>query len=233
MKRLDAKRTRFDIGIQPTTIFGLILLLLVSGCARSQRYTSSAAIATVRYTAKQGTLILDGQTSIHDWRVEGREIDGFVEVPSGFPAPASNASGTREQEVFAEVSIPVRSLKSVRKEAAPANGAFDEFMREKLGGERQPAIRFRLQKLARMHVGNQSQSHVFNSTGELVIGGITNSVQFPVTVSKPTGAELRFTGVASIVPDDFGLRPPIMDPPTTRLTVAISFDWTVTKTQGK
>lgn len=58
---------------------------------------------------------------------------------------------------------------------------------------------------------------------------LTNTLHFPVTVSKTTANELRITGLASIEPEDYGiLRPAIVDSATiTKLTVTIAFDWTV------
>ena len=203
------------------------ILLTFAGISLGANLATKALEArTVHYTAKQGTLRLEGRSRIHDWMVQGKEINGFIEVPSEFPDQPVQPAGLYEEKAIAEISVPVRSLKSVDKDGMPYSEKFDEIMYEKLEERTQPMVQFRLQKLVWTSV--QTNSHLFKSIGHLVVGGRTNTMEFPVTIAKMPGTQLRIRGEVPINPTDFGILPPvIMDPPINRMSVKVSFDWTV------
>ena len=207
----------------PVAIGVVLTFALISPGA--DRVPKSQQPSTVRYTAKDGRLRIEGRSSIHDFAVEGREILGFIDVPAGFPEQARQISRSSEDGTMAEVSVPVRSLKSVGNDGAAYSDKFDEIMYEKLGERTQPAIQFQLRRL--VWISAETNSHHFKLTGRLAVGGYTNTVESPVTFTQMPGTQLRISGEVPIKPADFGIRPPVMDPPNSRLSIKVIFDWTV------
>jgi hypothetical protein len=205
--------------------FGVVLsfALISPGADRASKSQQSSM---VRYTAKDGRVRIEGRSSIHDFAVEGWEILGFIEVPVGFPEQPGHVSTSSEDGAIAEVSVPVRSLKSVGKDGAAYSNAMDEIMYEKLGERTQPAIQFQLRRLVWMSA--ETNSHHFKATGRLAVGGYTNTVESPVTVTQLPGTQLRISGEVPITPTDFGILPPaITDPRKNPLSIKVLFDWTV------
>ncbi|HWQ92235.1 MAG TPA: YceI family protein [Clostridia bacterium] len=201
--------------------FGVVLTfaLISPGADRAPK---SQQPSTVRYAATNGRLRIEGRSSIHDFNVEGRQILGFMDVPVGFPEQPSPLSKSFEDRVIAEVSMPVRSLRSVGNDGAAYSDKFDEIMYEKLGERTQPAIQFQLQKL--VWISAETNSQHFKLTGRLAVGGYTNTVECPVTITRLPGTKLRASGEVPIRTTDFGIPPPVG---TSRLTVKVLFDWTV------
>jgi hypothetical protein len=205
--------------------FGVVLAFALTSPG-ADRAPESEQPSTVRYSAKNGRLRIEGRSSIHDFAVEGREILGFIDVPAGFPEQPRQASRSPEGSAIAEVSVPVRSLKSVGTDGAAYNDKFDEIMHEKLGERAQTAIQFKLRRL--LWISAETNTHHFKLVGRLAVGGYTNTVECPVTFTQVSGTQLRISGEVPIEPTDFGIPPPvIMDPPNGRLSIKVLFDWTV------
>src|SRR4249919_70042 len=78
------------------------------------------AADTVKYIAQPGSEVkIDGTSNIHDWTVKGQIISGSMEVSSDFDKDLKALSTPPK----ADVTIPVRSLKS-------GNKKMDEVMQE-------------------------------------------------------------------------------------------------------
>lgn len=204
--------------------FGVALSFALTGLG-ADRAPKSQQPSTVRYTAKEGKLRIEGRTPIHDFAVQGRQILGFMDVPAGFPEQPRQISRSYEVGAIAEVSVPVRSLKSVGTNGAAYSDKFDEIMHEMLGEQTQPAIQFQLRSL--FWISAATNTHHFKLTGRLAVGHYTNTLAFPVTVTRMPGSQLRISGEVPIKPTDFGISPPVMDPPSGRLSIKVLFDWTV------
>ena len=190
---------------------------------------NSQQSASVRYTSKDGTLRIEGRSPLHDFVVKGREIHGFIDAPLHFPDRPCQISGTSEEVIIAEVVVPVRSLKSIGHDGAHYSEHFDEIMYEKLGEQTQPAIHFQLRSLRR--VDGEPKRNLFTLTGQLAVGGRTNRIESPVTITRIPGSQLRITGDVAIDPCDFSTPLLVTDGPVGRLRVQLIFDWTVEKTK--
>ncbi len=213
----------------PIILLAVLLMpsLLVSLAGEPPTLQQPAA-KPVRYAAKEGKLRIEGSSVVHDWQAEGREIRGFLEIPPDFPALSPRPLTPGAVQARAEASIPVGSLKSVEKDGRPYSAKFDEILYEKLEGREHPTVDFRLGKLVWRAV--QQGSYVFDASGVLVVGGITNAVEIPVTVTTAGANQLRVTGSTSLKQSDFGIPPPIIDTERPRgdfLGVKVVFDWTV------
>lgn len=201
-------------------LIGSLLVGVRAECASLQRYESS-----------EGKLRIEGRSVVHDWQAETQQISGFLEIGPDFSALGSKSLTPTEVTARAEVSIPVHSLKSIEKDGRPYSDRFDEILYEKLAT---PAVRFELQRL--VCKGVENETFTFNSTGRLVIGGVTNVVNIPLDVRWLSDGRLRLTGSTTVKQTDFKIPPPIIDTDQPRKdysAVRIIFDWTVKEQKPK
>jgi YceI-like domain len=221
---------RFGMRIRSayTVTAGVLASLLLVSTGAERSIQPQPETRPVQYQPTEGRLRIEGSSVVHDWQAETREIHGFLQVGADFPVlfPRSFAPG--ELRAHAEVSLSVRSLKSIEKDGSPYSAAFDEIMYDKLARRGQTTINFRLEKLVWTAV--KGDSFAFDSVGELVIGGVTNAVHIPVSVTRLPAGQLQLKGTTSIKQTDFGIPPPIVDTDQPRRdysVVKVSFEWTV------
>ncbi|HWH70578.1 MAG TPA: hypothetical protein VNT26_14415, partial [Candidatus Sulfotelmatobacter sp.] len=120
----------------------------------------------------------------HDWQVESPFIGGSLEVGPNFPIEPGQAATPGKVEAKAEVFVSVRSLKSVEKDGKPYSDKMDEIMWEKLGIAQNPKIFYRLSELTLKEAAKSKDApYVFDAKGEMVVGGVTNTVSMPVNVT--------------------------------------------------
>src|SRR5436305_13433068 len=72
---------------------------------------------------------IDGTSSLHDWTVNGTQIDGRVEfqikVPQGATAKQITQAILADPKVKADVQFPVSSLKSAKKDKDMDNKMYE------------------------------------------------------------------------------------------------------------
>ena len=152
---------------------------------------------------------LEGTSSIHDWQVEGTLIGGYVEAGPGFPSEPGQAVQPGKVEAKVEVFIPVRSLASVEKDGKPYSTKMDDIMYEKLLQPKSPRILYRLSELVLKEApGNTNAPYLFESKGELIVAGLTNSISMPISVTPLGNKKLKITGNTAVKMTDFGIQPP-------------------------
>jgi len=82
-------------------------------------------------------------------------------------------------------------------------------MYDKLKTHEHPAILYRLNSLSlRASPENIDAPYQFDSHGELVVGGVTNSVMIPLDVAPLGHQQLKITGAISVKMSDFHIDPP-------------------------
>ena len=201
-----------------------------AGSATSERLVGVAS-GPVRLVSKPGShVVVAGTSSIHDWTVEGAIIKGWIEVEPGFPALASPRSsadaGTNASAARAEISIPIRSLKSGKQK-------MDEIMQEAMHAGEHPDITYHLVELtpAAGDAANDSPRR-FATTGTLTVNGVTRDCDFDVSFAVQHDGKWRFSGGQQLKMTDFGITPPAPSIPgmaaiTTGDAVTVTFDWVV------
>jgi hypothetical protein len=188
---------------------------------------------------------IDGTSSVHDWRVVGRLIGGYLEFDKPFSAPAASA-GNGTLAVRGECFIPVRSLASVEADGRPFSSRMDDTLYEALREAHYRRIAYYPTVLVMTNHAStepdrealssergESSTPSYLTAGELVVAGVTNQIQLPVTITPHAGKEgsLKISGSVTVKMTDFKIKPPqpalagglmkVGDP------VVLSFDWVV------
>jgi len=207
----------------------LPLTFLLAACAAS----IAADAAGSRFVAKPGAAKarVEGTSTIHDWQMEGSLIGGYVEPGPDFPTKPGAEVKPGKVSAKVEAFIPVRSLKSYEKDGKPYSDKMNEVAWEKLLSDKNPRIIYRVSELVLKEAPkSKDDAYVFDSTGELVVAGVTNKISMPVNVTPMEGGKLHIVGTTKVKMTDFKV-----DPPSPTMGVLIKtgdevkllFDWTV------
>ena len=162
-------------------------------------------------------LTINGDSSVHKWKVETKVVGGFLQVDP------TALTGTGKVEAKGKVIIPVRQLKSGKKR-------MDEVMHAAMNEKKHKLIDFTLAGLNVKSV----KGGVANCTsnGSIKINGKTKPLTMNITIASK-GDQLAVTGSALLKMTDFGITPPSPKLPTgnivTKDEVNISFEWVVAK----
>jgi len=172
------------------------------------------AEAAETYRAKFGSSVkLDGDSSVHKWKVESKLIGGSIDVNTA----ALGKPGKLDAKATA--FIAVRSLKSGKKR-------MDEVMHAAMNAAKHPKIEFTLSEITvKAAKGTLSQCE---SKGTLKINGKPQPISMPITVSR-AGGKLTVKGVTTVKMTDFGIEPPSPNLPSGKIVtkdeVKITFSW--------
>jgi hypothetical protein len=154
---------------------------------------------------------LDGDSTLHRWHCLGKIIAGKFEVDPrwlALPAPVPDGSPPAR----CEVKIPIRSLKS---QVSVGASVMDSRMQTEMRAGRWPNIGYRLASLAVRKLSptadekpNLDALVLLDAVGDLAISGVTNRVQFPLTMTRAGTNTLKFAGKYSTKMTAFGIKPP-------------------------
>ena len=128
-------------------------------------------------------------------------------------------------------------LKSVEKDGKPFSNKMDEIMYAKLNAPTHPRILYRLLTM-RLRAGAQPNvPYLFETQGELVVGGVTNVISMPINVLPLEGNRLKISGTASILMTDFHIEPPApkiaLGLIKTGNEVKLAFDWLLVQKEAR
>lgn len=183
--------------------WNLMALLCCGGVAM-------AADAPVRYLAQpRGSLVrIEGTSTAHDWEMEGIIIGGFVEFGPGVqldPAqPAISGLIDGKIPVTAHAIIPVRSVHS---KADHMPDVMEHLMQDAMKEAQFKRIEYTISEMTpKAHVAGKPFE--CDTKGELVIAGVTNKVNFPVTIERIALDMIKITGTAPVKMTAYGVTPP-------------------------
>ena len=171
------------------------------------------------YKAKFGlsNLTINGNSSVHKWKVETKVIGGFLNVDS----VALGKTGT--PQASGTVIVPVRQLKSGKKR-------MDEVMHAAMNEPKHKLIKFTITGLEVTSVKDGVSTCA--GSGAIEINGKKQPLNFEVNIANKAG-QLTVSGLVPIKMTDFGITPPSPKLPTgsiqTDPEVKIEFDWVVAK----
>jgi hypothetical protein len=165
---------------------------------------------TTRFDARSGSKVrIEGTSNIHDWQVESTLIGGFLEVGPGFPTEPGQSVTPGKVSARAEAFIFVRPLASIEKDGKPYSTAMDDIMHDKLKMADYPKIFYRLNELVLKEAPKTKDApYSFDSKGELVVAGVTNTISMPVYVTLLGDQKLKIAGTTSVKMTDFKIDPP-------------------------
>jgi polyisoprenoid-binding protein YceI len=180
---------------------------------------SALTAQTEVFKAKFGLskLVINGDSSVHKWKVETKVIGGFLDVDaSSLKKPGKvNSKGT--------VIVPVRQLKSGKKR-------MDEVMHAAMNEPKHKLIKFTISTLEIKSVKDNVASCTGNGT--IQINGVTKPLTMEVNITH-AGDKLTVEGLTPLKMTNFGIKPPSPKLPTgniiTKDEVKISFSWVTVK----
>lgn len=202
-----------------------VLLSIAIAIAIASETSAGFAEALARYQATPASKVtVNGTSTIHDWKMEGKIIGGHFDIDSNFPLDTS-AGKLPDLKVnsTAEVSIPVQSIKSGTKR-------MDEVMLEAMKQPEFPKITYKLTELSpRTGQHKPGDPLEFVSKGELTIAGVTKPVEMSVTMEKFEGNKLKIIGSTPIKMTHHGIKPPAPNIALGLIKVGdevkVSFEW--------
>ena len=203
----------------------LALLLLLARGAQAQDAVKFSASPT-------GSMVkIEGTSTIHDWSMETKIVPGSLELDPKIQLDATKAtvSGLEGNKVpiKAKISIPVRSLKSY---TTAMDNVYQDAMEEKT----YPKIEFFLTELTVKEGEHKAGTPFeFNSTGDLVVHGVTNKIAMPVTIEALETNKLKIKGSVPMKMTSFNVKPPApkiaLGMIKTGDDIKVSFEWVVVK----
>ncbi len=205
-------------------------------------FSAGAADMTMLHARSGSTLTVYGTSNIHDWQVRCRLIIGEIEVGPNFPTEPGQQVTPGKVEASGHAYVIVRSLKSIEKDGSPYSDSMDNVMYDHLKVDKSKANRtidYYLTGLVLKEAPKDKTSpYLFDSTGKLVVAGVTNTVSMPLQVLPLGNAshEIKISGTANLKMTDFGVEPPapkILLVIHTADPVKVVFDWMVAPRKTK
>ncbi len=201
-------------------------------------HVARAADGPVRYQAQPGAskVLLRGTSSLHDWEMKGAILGGFVEFasPVDFDTNQAALAAAKDGVLAATVQaiIPVRSIKS---EAEVRPEYMERLMCEAMKETNFSRIEYHTAALTLKQPHAAGAPFEFNATGQLAIAGVTNKVEFPVSIAPGGPDKIRIHGEAALKMTAFGVTPPApnfgMGLMKCGDDIKVIFDWVLAKKQ--
>lgn len=205
-----------------------IRILAALGLSLAFLTSEGLAQSVVRYKAvpNASKVKVDGTSTIHDWTMEGVIIGGWFDFDPAYSLnPAAEKAPDLAAKPAAEVTIPVQSIKSGKKR-------MDEVMLEAMKQPQHPRITFKLAEIKPSAKERKAGSPLlFDAKGDLTIGGVSKTVEMPVTIEKLDANRLKIVGSAPVKMTQHGLTPPAPNIALGLIKVGddvkVSFEWIV------
>lgn len=176
---------------------------------------AASTLSAQIWTAAEGTSItVSGTSTLHDWQVESKKVEGSVSTEQGF-----FETGTPTPKVLIE--IPAKSLLSDKDK-------MNKLMWNALEADSHPKISYELtsvQKPTATHDG-----FTVRTSGNLTIAGTTRPIEMLVKATRENNRTI-FEATVPIRMTQFGVKPPTAMLGTIRTgdEVKVSFRWVTTQ----
>ena len=183
------------------------LITALVGAAALASYMYAAPV----WTAVEGTTVtVTGTSTLHDWKVESKKIEGTVSVEPSFFETTSPAPTVK-------VQIPAKSLLSDKDK-------MNDLMWKALKADKHPTITYELTSAEKPAV--TAKGFTVKTTGKLTIAGTTKPVNMTVDVIRD-GNRMTVEGTLPITMSQYGMKPPtaMMGTIKTGDLVNVKFRW--------
>lgn len=183
----------------------IVAVIFVFVLALSMPLRAAEQVFRFEDVPEQNKVTVDGTSTVHDWTVRGKVIDGSVElradVEPGATAQAIKNALVADPKVQVAVEIPVLSLKSGKSD-------MDKKMYEALKRDKNPIIRYKLIEAVVEKGNGNDDVFQLQTTGELTVAGVTRQLKMPFTLQVVDDNQLKFTGRIVLKMTDFKMKPP-------------------------
>jgi polyisoprenoid-binding protein YceI len=170
--------------------------------------------------APEGRLWLEGDSSLHKYKLESKQFSVEFKVD---PSPAGSAKDVEKVVCGGEVrslvvSVPVDKLSS-------GDSGLDENARKTLKAPEHPNIVYRMESYKSLPATATGDACLLRISGHLTIAGVEKPVTVDAEVARATGG-LRATGTTALLMSTFDVQPPKMFLGTIKTDdrVALKFD---------
>jgi hypothetical protein len=210
-----------------TFIAALLGIYLATG------FTLQAADQTIKLFARSGSKMrIEGTSLIHDWQVESKLIGGWLETSANFPITPGQEVKPGKMDVHGVAKITVRSLQSVEKNGSHYSDKMDESMWKKLKVNEFTNIYYYPGELSlKESPKTKDAPYMFESKGDVVVAGVTNTVSMPVNVIPMADNKVKISGTLNTKFSNFKLDPtfPVIGGATFKTAdeVKLIWDWVV------
>jgi hypothetical protein len=234
------------LGYNPTGTNGWMLRLLVHGKVSSitpvadplpmATVTRKSQGHTIRFAAVSPSKIhVEGTSDVVDWSLDTSKFVGFLELNQPLFAPSSSQGSPVDLQAQAEFCIPVKYFGNGNTTSTFSDKTDQAVLHHALRTTENPNVVYRLHHLMATNPPfSEFSTLVLQSTGEVVIGGVTNSVSIPIQISRKDDG-LRLSGATSLKLSDFGIDPLLVQSKhwavTVGDTVESSFDLQLKKVE--
>jgi hypothetical protein len=164
-----------------------------------------------------------GDSSVHHWSMKGRLIGGYLEVPAPLdPSQAAQAAVTGGKlNARAEISVPVTSMQS-------GTEGMDEVMQDAMKAKEYRWIKYHLTEMVLKEPHAAGTPLEFNTTGDLMVAGVTNKITMPIRIEEAEKPNLKVTGSVPLKMTDFNVKPPVTAGVfRTTNDITVSFEWVI------
>jgi hypothetical protein len=174
----------------------------------------------VRYeaVATGNNLRMDGDSTLHKWKMETKIVGGYFEADEKFPESAVSDPAAAKANAYS--FTPVKSYRSHAKK-------MDEIMQDSMNATQHPKIEYKLLGLKLKSPASTTGPVQFDATGALTISGVTLTNTMTVTIEKVDG-KLKITGSTPIKMSDYKVKPKLTGPAslmTVEDNLVITFEW--------
>jgi polyisoprenoid-binding protein YceI len=209
----------------------LAAALLLAGSAAAR----GADLPAVRYQAQptNTSVTIQGTSTFHDWEMKGATIGGYLMFPADTAFDTNQAAlpGLKDglMPASGQATILVRSIHS-QVEHLP--DVMDGLMQDAMKQTNFAAIIYKVSELKLKQPRAAGQPFVFDAKGDLAIAGVTNKVDFPVTITPLDKTKIKVSGTAKLKMTDYKVTPPAPNILGLGLMkcgdeVTILFEWTL------
>jgi len=213
-------RSFFLLEYNPTGTKAWMLSLLAHGTVSSIIPTTDPLGSVKAITRRQSHVLrfapvspskihLEGTSDMYDWSLDSPQIVGFLELNQPlFDDATRQTSGLPPENLRAqgEFFLPVRHFTSGCSTPIFSNKPDQAVLHYALNTTDHPNIIYRLHQLTVPSTPQTAAGLVLQSTGEVVIRGITNSISMPIKATRQ-GDALRLSGSTVVKLSNYGIRP--------------------------
>ncbi len=166
----------------------------------------------IRFTPVPPSRIhIEGTSDVYDWSLNTTHIVGFIQLDHPLSDPSAPQTQPLEPSTLlasAEIVLPVRHFTSPYPGPLFSDQPDQAVLHRALKTTDHPNIIYRLHPLALTNAPqSEASAYLLQSTGELVIAGVTNPISMPVKITRQ-GEALKLSGSTSLKLSDFGIKPP-------------------------
>lgn len=161
--------------------------------------------------ATGSSVTIEGKSTLHAWKMEGKTINGQISVDEGV------------ETATVAVAIPVTSIRSEHQK-------MDRLMAEALKAKENPEIRYQMMSATPQDA--TGATFTLKTAGKLTIAGVTRDITMNVIGTRNGDGRVVLTGEAPIRMTDYGIKPPkaMMNTIRTGDDVKVTFRWVVAAT---